>query len=155
MPPCLSSLKPGHGKQGGSTYMDRNNRVLQLVTQAGYPDKEVAVSLPDFFEGNSDMGSIGVNIFPKQPTPQEFYSIFLALKASGKAEEILVRIADTEDDWFFTDTVYVIGSISMEELRDAVKTLEPDEIYTDWLYDKPSNIPDFGSEKKVYSLWWD
>jgi hypothetical protein len=120
-------------------------------------DNEVVLTLHDFFEGNDDYGSIGVNIYPDQPSPQTFYNTFKSLLAEKKANEILVRVADTgePDDWFYTDTVYVIGTVTMEELKTSLSHLQFDEIYEEWMYGAPANAPEIQGENKVFSVWWD
>ncbi len=111
-------------------------------------------SLDDFFIDNNDENSIGVNIYPDKPSLQTFYELFKKIKSSNKTENIFVHISDIEDtDWFFTDTVYIIGDWTANELKEILKDIHPDEIYERWLYGKPTNIPE--TTKKVFSVWWD
>lgn len=93
-------------------------------------------------------------MYPDQPTPQEFYDVFKKIKSSNKTENIFVRISDADDvDWFYTDAVYIVGDWTVEEIREIVKELQPDEINEGWMYSKPVNVPETNS--KVLSLWWD
>jgi hypothetical protein len=134
--------------------MDKKTTILNQLKKDGFPDKEVAVTLETFFEGNQEHSSIGVNLYPHQPTPQEFYDVFKKIKSSTKTENIFVRISNADDvDWFYTDAVYIVGDWTADELREIVKDLQPDEIYKDWMYGKPVNIP--ATNSKVLSLWWD
>ena len=112
------------------------------------------MTLETFFEGNNENSSIGVNLYPHQPTPQDFYNVFKKIKSSNKTENIFVRISDADEvEWFYTDAVYIVGSWTAEEMKVIVKDLQPDEIYEDWMYGKPVNVPQTNS--KVLSLWWD
>jgi len=134
--------------------MNKKSTILNEIKKEGYPHKEVAVSLETFFEGNNDFSSIGVNLYPHQPSPQEFYSVFKKIKSSPKTENIFVRISDSDDgDWFYTDAVYVVGNWTKDEIKEAVKDIQPDEIYDEWMYGKPVNIPE--TTGKVFSIWWD
>ena len=134
--------------------MEKKTTILNDLKKDGFPDKEVAVTLETFFEGNYEDSSIGVNLYPHQPTPQEFYDVFKKIKSSNKTENIFVRISDADDvDWFYTDAVYIVGNWTADEMREIVKDLHPDEIYEDWMYGKPVNVPQTNS--KVLSLWWD
>ena len=134
--------------------MDKKTTILNELKKDGFPDKEVAVTLETFFEGNHGDSSIGVNLYPHQPTPQEFYDVFKKIKSSNKTENIFVRISDADDvDWFYTDAVYIVGNWTADEMREVVKDLHPDEIYDGWMYGKPANVPQTNS--KVLSLWWD
>ena len=56
--------------------MDKKTAILNELKKEGFPAKEVAVTLETFFEGNHDNSSIGVNLYPHQPTPQQFYNVF-------------------------------------------------------------------------------
>jgi hypothetical protein len=134
--------------------MDRKIKIVNEIRKHGFPAKEVAVTLEEFFEGNNDDASIGVNLYPHQPSPQDFYDVFKRIKDSEKTENIFVRISDAEEgDWFYTDAVYVVGKWAPDELREVVRDLRPDEIYEGWMYGKPVNISQ--TNDKVLSLWWD
>lgn len=136
--------------------MDKKTSLIRKIESLGFPDKEIVVTLDDFFKGNSDPGSIGPNIYPNQPSPKEFYNRLNDLKGSDHVVDILVRISDIEDsDWPYTDTVYIITSLTKEDLTRELKELHPDEIYDDWMYGKPVNAPTVKEGMKVYSVWWD
>ena len=134
--------------------MDRKTTILKELKKQGFPNQEVAVTLETFFENNNENSSIGVNLYPHQPTPQEFYDVFKKIKSSNKTENIFVRISDADDvEWFYTDAVYIVGNWTTDEIRAIVKDLHPDEIYEGWMYDKPVNVSE--TKNKVLSLWWD
>lgn len=130
------------------------DKILDEIKKYGFPEKEVAVSIETFFEGNNDTGSIGVNLYP-QPSLEDFYSVFKKIKSYDKTESIFVRIAEDDEDaeWFYTDTVYIVGNYSIDEIKVMVKEIQPDEIYENWMYGKPVNIPE--TKNNVFSIWWD
>ncbi|MEM1337347.1 MAG: hypothetical protein AAF634_10345 [Bacteroidota bacterium] len=136
--------------------MNKKEKLIEKIYALGYPENEIAVSLEDFFDGNNDAASIGPNIHTDPPSPQEFYQQLSELKKSEKVDEILIRIQDVEDlDWPFTDTVYIVSKLSMEELKLTLTALQPDEIYEEWMYGKPINVPEIKDGFSIYSVWWD
>ena len=137
--------------------MDKRANLIKKVKNLGFPDNEIVVTLEDFFDGNSEEGSIGPNIYPNQPSPEEFYNELNALKSSGTVDDIYVRIADIEDPpgWPYTDAIYIISDLSKDKLSNKLKKLYPDEIYEGWMYGKPVNSPIIKTGLKVYSVWWD
>lgn len=136
--------------------MNKKEKLVEKIYSIGYPENEIVVSLEDFFDGNNDRASIRPNIHIDQPSPQEFYQKLSELKKSEKVEDILIRIQDVEDlDWPFTDTVYIISELTMEELKAKLTDLKPDEIYEEWMYGKPINTPEIKSEFSIFSVWWD
>jgi len=133
--------------------MNKKTAFLNEIVMAGYPKKEVILGLDAFFTGNNDPCSIGVNLEP-QLTPKEFYDVLLKIRSFSKTENIFVRISDVEDtDWFYTDTVYITGEWTLEEIKKMTEVLSPSEIYDGWMYGKPINIPE--TLTKVHSIWWD
>jgi hypothetical protein len=135
--------------------MNRKTEILKKITKAGFPKSEVVVTVDEFFEGNTDGGSIGANLYPEQPSLKTFSDTFKTMLASDKVESIFIRIADAEDtEWFYTDTVYVVGDATKDEVTEMLKGLQPTEIYSDWMYGKPVNIAGF-TRKNIYSVWWD
>lgn len=136
--------------------MERKVKLLNKIESLGFPENEILVTLEDFFEGNNDRTSIGVNILENQPSPQEFYIELKKIRNLDNVQDVLVRIQDIEDtDWPFTDTIYIISSLSFEEIKSNLKELQPDEIYEDWMYSIPINAPEIEYGNKVFSVWWD
>ena len=88
------------------------------------------VSIERFFDGNDDEGSIGCNLVP-HPGVEAFRRTFEGLKSRPGVREIYAQITELdpgEDSWPFTDTILVVGSISPEELQEALAGLQPDEV---------------------------
>jgi len=59
--------------------------------------REIAVSLEDFFTGNNDAGSIGVNLGPDQPPIAEFHRVLREIRAKPNVQDVLVRIYNYDD----------------------------------------------------------
>ena len=130
--------------------------LLEKIKELGFPQKDVFVSIKDFFEGNEDDASIGVNIYPDQPSLREFYDTLKEIEKTNKTEGIFVRITDVDDtDWFYSDTIYLFGDYTLDEVKNMFKLLSPDEIYEGRMYDRASNISHIAPGVKVYSIWWD
>ena len=136
--------------------MDRRKKLLNKIKSDGFPDKEVVLTLDEFFIGNKDIYSIEVNLYPDQPSPATFYETFKRLIQAGQVESVYVRIADVDDtEWFFTDTIFIVGQITLDKLQQEVADLHPTEIYTEWMYGLPAKLSDIFANKQVYSLWGD
>jgi hypothetical protein len=135
---------------------NKRTLLLKKIKKAGFPAKNIYVSIEDFFDGNEDVGSIGANIYPDPPSLQKFYSTLTEIKNTSKTQNLLIRIADIEDsEWFYSDTIYISGDYSLAEIKKMFKPLKPDEVYEGMMYDQPSNIPQISSGSKAYSVWWD
>lgn len=150
--PILQSLKSifsfSTGKNDDPVTVLKNE-----IQKAGFPKKEVAIAFETFFEGNSIVGSIAPNVEPEMKT-EVFYEELKKLNSDPKTTEILVRIADMDDEeWPYSDAIYVIGDWTVQELKKKIKKLQPDEVMEGWMYDKPTNRS--AAADKVITLWWD
>jgi hypothetical protein len=137
--------------------MDLKDDILDKLDELGYPENEVVLTLEEFFENNDNGDTIGVNIVHNKPSPQEFYEVLKHITDYPEVDAIYVRIADAEfpQEWFFSDTVYIVGELDIERITDITELLYPDEISEGWLYGTPVNIPKTLANKRVVSLWWD
>jgi len=137
----------------------------ELYGLVGSPDTcelELVLPMDEFFEW-ADSGSIGYNLCIPEPYIPLIHQTFKQIRDMDEVDEIFIRIMDTnegmDEDWFSSDTVYVIGKLTKERLWDimnAVKpSISPDEIYEGWGYSVPVNIPYDIPESKVLSMWWD
>jgi len=115
-----------------------------------------AVRAERFFDGNDDTGSIGCNL-REHPGVAAFQQILTGLESRPDVHGVYAQITELdpgEDSWPFTDTVLVAGTISTDDLTDAVSSLEPDEV---------SPVEDFGAAgaiaakhgAPVHIIWWD
>jgi hypothetical protein len=135
---------------------DKKTLLFDKIMKAGFPEREVFVSVADFFDGNEDTGSIGVNIYPEPPSLSEFHETLSKIENDGKTNSLLIRIADIEDcDWFYSDMVFINGDYTLNEVKKLFKSLKPDEVYEGLMYNEnPNNIPNLNGGKS-YSIWWD
>lgn len=130
--------------------------LIKRLDTLGFPQTEVALTFEEFFDKNDCETSIGVNISYK-PSISEFRNTFKKLLDEKIADNVFVRIVDVEDpeEWIFSDTVYIIGDIHIDELENRIKNLSPDEITEGWIYGKPVNIDKYDKSKNVYTIFWD
>jgi hypothetical protein len=131
-------------------------KLIKKINSLGFPKNEIALTLEDFFQGNTDSASIGANIYPEKITIKDFYYKLKKLKGLESVDYILVRIIDIETGtWPSSDAIYIITNLSKEQIKEQLKELKPDEIYDGWLYKKPVNAPELKPNMKVYTVWWD
>jgi hypothetical protein len=114
------------------------------------------VPIERYFDGNDDEASIGCNLIA-HPGMGIFREVLVGLTKRPDVEAVYAVIAEVdpgEDFWPFTDTVIVFGRIEAEDLQQALRKLEPDEV---------GSAADFGIADEVLSkhaapataAWWD
>jgi hypothetical protein len=144
--------------------MNKKDKIIEQLEKFGFPENEVVLTLDEFFADNDAFfagpegyASIGVNISPNQPSPQTFYETLKFLIDTYKATNIFAKITDAEEpeDWFFTDTVYIVSDLDIDEIAILTKNLSPDEIGEGWCSGLPVNIDKSYLNKSVYFLFWD
>ncbi len=137
--------------------MSERDELVAKIASQNLPPGEVVVTLEDFFLGNTDRGSIGCNLGADQPEISEFYDVLLEIRSKPEVQDVLVRIYEYDDpsSWPFTDTVYILTSARMQQVREWVAPLKPDEVYAEWMYGAPPKAPRLASNMIPYSVWWD
>ena len=152
--PEASRTDPTREKQ-----MTNHDKLIAKIVAQNPPGevREIVVSLEDFFTGNDDLDSIGCNLGEQQPPIAEFYRRLREIRSKPDVQDVLVRISDYDDptSWPYTDTVYIISSASLEEVKKWVSPLMPDEVYAEWMYRKPPAAPDVKQGMIPFSVWWD
>jgi hypothetical protein len=127
----------------------------QLIQELSNKEEQV-VSISRFFDGNDDVGSIGCNL-SEHPGMDVFREVFAQLSSRKDVEAIYVRIFELdpgEGCWPFTDTVFIVGTISPDDLRNALSLLQPDEISPG----EDFGVPELINQKHgapVHAVWWD
>src|SRR5690606_34504025 len=117
--------------------MDALERVTQRVTRQGHPDAAGTpiqlLTLEEFFDGNTVVGSIGCNLDPA-PTPVEFEHMLRALLERPEIVEIRVQITMFDDPaWPFSDTVWLMTSAKLQDILIWFpEELFPDSITEGW-----------------------
>src|SRR5271156_6867198 len=82
------------------------------------PEPQV-VSVERFFDGNDDLGSIGCNL-TEHPGIDTFRDLLTGLLRRPDVQAVYARISELDPgDGYrpFTDTIFVVGTISPDELR--------------------------------------
>jgi hypothetical protein len=122
---------------------------------AAQPEPQI-VAAERFFDGNDDLGSIGCNL-DEHPGVEAFRDVFAGLLRRPDVQAVYAQISELDPGdgcWPFTDTVLVVGTISADELRDAVSALQPDEVEDAKQFGISSAIPKKHGAP-VLAVWWD
>jgi hypothetical protein len=122
---------------------------------ASEPEPRV-VPIDRFFDGNDDEGSIGCNLDP-HPGIDQFRHVLTDLLARRGVLAIYARISELdpgEDFWPYSDTVLVVGTLSVPDLRDAVSELQPDEVGEATEGVLPPSVAKLHAPP-VWVIWWD
>jgi len=130
--------------------LQKRRRLLDII--ASQPPDDSLVTIDQFFDGNDDLGSIGCNLAP-HPGLDVFRETLKVLEARRDVSGVWIEIYDTEEqDWPFSETVLVCGSIPLEALAEIALPIAPSEVRML----EPSRRPAgrrLAGEVKV--LWWD
>lgn len=116
------------------------------------------VTLEEFFEGNTDFGSIGYNFHPKQPAPSEFYSFFKTIRSKPNVAEVRVQITqhDDPDAWPVSDTIWIITSESRETVAQWLGTsFAADELLDGFDRDHKYEALKVPVGMHAIGVWWD
>jgi len=95
----------------------KRDRLIHRLSKRPDPD-DALISLDEFFDGNSDEGSIGCNL-AEHPGVAVFREVLKKVAARADVRDVLVRIVEPDPGfgaWPFTDTVYVVGDISQVQI---------------------------------------
>ena len=130
----------------------------QLVARlnAGGEENLPLLTLEEFFEGNDDRGSIWCNV--DAPEMTEIFGILRTIREREDVSDVRVMLTQfdgMEDEWPFSDTIFIIGRISPEEVATAIgPSCAPDtcEISPDFFVGESVAVPD--AQHIVY-CWWD
>ena len=115
------------------------------------------VSLEEFFDGNEDLGSIGCNI-ADHPGITRFFEVLSEVRDRADVQDVLVEIYEImegEDEWPFSERVYVITAASADDVVQWVAELDPSEVQEGWSDVKPISAPEIQAGMKPYAVWWD
>jgi len=114
------------------------------------------LTLAEFFEGNSVVGSIGCNL-TATPEPFEFYALLRQIAARPEVADVRVQVTEFDaPEWPFSDTVWVITSARWQEVamwfEEAVRPDECWEGWTDGVTFEPYSVP---QRMRPVACWWD
>lgn len=123
-----------------------------------YSDKPLphVLTVERFFDGNNDPASIGCNLV-QHPGIEVFRRTLMSLPRRGDVDAVYVQIAELdpgEGSWPFTDTIFVVGTIELDDLKAILAPLQPDEVGPGENF----RVPEFISQQHrnpVLAAWWD
>jgi hypothetical protein len=114
------------------------------------------VSIEKFFDGNDDLGSIGCNLM-KHPGMDAFRNSLAGLLRRTDIQAVYARITELDpgdDCWPFTDTIFIVGTISPNELRDILSPLGPSDVGPGGQFGDLTSIQ-HKHHAPVLAAWWD
>jgi hypothetical protein len=126
---------------------------------AAAPGRPV-VPAAHFFDGNGDNGSIAANLL-EHPGVRRFAEVASMIEARRDVQAVLVEItdlmADDEDSWPYSDTLYVIATAPPATIREWFAELEPDEVETGFAdgSERPPGAPSLAPGMTPVRVWWD
>lgn len=144
----------------------KKNAHLESMKRFGDPESvRMVLPLHDYFEG-AHVGAIGCNLM-QDNAHELIYETLKKIKRRGDVEEIWVGITETleedPEEWFYSDRIYVVGSITEEDLWKMWEApcrsddVHPDEMWHGWSApgNPPINLPHPIPESNVLLLVWD
>jgi hypothetical protein len=139
--------------------VSKRDALLRLIAdqQEDDPDIGPIVPLDAFFDGNEDAASIGCNL-SEHPGMETFYRVLRDVRARNEVQDVLVGIQEVmegDDEWPFSDVVFILTSASSADIARWLEPLQPDEIIDGWGGDKASAAPDPVPGMSVFRAWWD
>jgi hypothetical protein len=106
-------------------------RIAECLGVGGPPvrfARPVALSLEEFFDGNSDESSIGCNLHPRLGL-QVFRLELERFRDRADVSGVWVLVTQWDDpDWPFSDRIVIATSLSNEDILAALAALSPSEI---------------------------
>lgn len=141
------------------THMTHLDRITERVSRLGHPDEvetpRPLLTVDEFFEGNTVVGSIGCNI-DCAPTPREFHALLRAIARRQDVKDIRVQVTAFDvPEWPFSDTVYIMTSATPDEVAAWFpEHLRPDETWSGFVDHpyEPYQVPD---GVQPVACWWD
>ena len=137
--------------------MDQDKASLLKRDLAQVDGTEQVVPLERFFDGNDDTASIGCNL-AEHPGIDTFRDVLQDLADRAEVDAVYLRIAEADPgptDWPFTDTALVVGSISVNTVKDSVARLSPDDVWPVDLHEMPDLVASRHPGRHVTAIWWD
>ena len=151
-------------KNTESIDLEKRDILVKKYDLLNFPNlkQPTLLTVDEFFDGNNDEASIAPNLIEK-PNVAEYFKVLKNLSDNPKVNATFVKLNEVmiydngklnDNEWFFADMIYVIGDLTKEEIKEATKSLKPDEVE----YDSEIEIRSIATEykdKKIVYLWWD
>ncbi|MFM9966311.1 MAG: hypothetical protein ACKV2Q_34475 [Planctomycetaceae bacterium] len=126
------------------------------------------VTIDEFFPGNTVDQSIAANLSP-HPGLKVFREVLKRIRGKETVQDVLIVIGDSpmlpetddgefeDDDWPYSDEVYVLTSSSPAEVEKWAAKLQPDTVsLTHWRNNQPpKGAPELQPGMQLIRLWWD
>lgn len=115
----------------------------------------LAVSLDDFFEGNTDERSIGVNLLNEQHIGlASFRRVLTEIRSRPEVQDVLLELSDIPDpdeeldadEWPTACVAFVVTSAPVAEVTQWVSQLRPRDICEGWCVDDGVKTPILDNE---------
>jgi hypothetical protein len=144
-------------------------RVRARVEELGGDDACPHLTVDEFFTGNGQSFSIATNL-PRHPGIDAFARTLREIEQRPEVSAVRVEVAEAvpdEDDWPYSDRVFIVTSASTAEVARWAEVLDPDEpklivgAYEEpecvwgWRDETPPGAPPIPSGEHVVELWWD
>ena len=143
----------------------RRAALIRTLREQGLPHEEGAsgggpcpvVTLEEFFTGNNDYGSIGCNLSERENPegPQGFYRVLKGIRARPEVQDVLVEVCEAEEEWPFSERVFVLAASTPAQVKEWMAPLYPDEVEEGYPFGVPPAAPPLKPGHCVYSAWWD
>jgi hypothetical protein len=131
----------------------KRNQLVEELTKQTAPQ---LVAIEKFFDGNDDAASIGCNL-AEHPGIAYFKTVLTTVDRRGDVEAVYAQIAEVDPGdwhWPFTDTIFVVGTIELDELKKILEPLQPDEVARGKHFGIPASIA-AKHKGPVLAAWWD
>lgn len=119
-------------------------------------NRDILVSVEDFFEDNNVIGSFAANACTKNLDVHEFYEILKNIKTKENVQDIWIVICDIDEEWPYSDTIYISTTASGDDIYEWFGDGFPSEV---WEVNSKENIlteiPQLRTEFKLFGVWWD
>jgi len=133
---------------------DTKCRALKAELEA-QPTPQI-VSVERFFDGNAGMLQ-QIATYRAKVIVDAFRDLLTGLLHRPDVQAVYAQISELDPGdgcWPFTDTIFVVGTISPEELCSILSSLEPDEVGSGEHFGIPAVISQ-KHQAPVLAAWWD
>ena len=126
----------------------------RLDAQSG--EESSVLTIEEFFDGNTDVGSIGCNLTPA-PALTEFRARLMAIRQRSDVQDVFVAVTeDMGDEWPFSDHVFVLTSAPLAEVAAWFEPLQADDPYEVDVWSGPTAfLPALAVGMRAVVAWWD